>query len=186
MLLTCYHLDITKKLGNLYYKMSDVKYEDTSWTDLSPARQVEIVLCRVNAQNPVLDQVYILEAYLINQLGANDGFLGIIMKTYGLRLADTLNNTYEIVYHNKGHKSSGSHSQMLTNLVNRVNVVSKKKLKRGYKDASLRMDLHIPALHKNSRRFGNRTNSVPGTFLKNDIAHSDFEDKQVGSFINIL
>lgn len=165
--------------------MDNYKFEDKSWLDLSPARQVEIVLHR-HSQG-CIDQVYILEAYLINHLGdIRDGFLGVIIKTYGMRMAATLNNSYEIVYANKRYKESGEHSRMHRKLIDRLNMLVKKKKKKGYVDSSLRLDLHIPALHKNSRRFGNSANSVPGTFVKNEIAHSNFEDSQVGSFVNIL
>ena len=143
--------------------MSDCKFEDKSWLDLSPARQVEVVLHR--HKTPV-DQVYILEAYMINYLGdIRDGFLGVIIKTYGMRMAATLNNSYEVIYANDRYKESGSHSDMHEKLIHRLNMLVKKKVKKGYVDASLRMDLHIPALHKNSRRFGNSANSVPGTFV---------------------
>tara|TARA_B100000579_G_C22833972_1_gene857553 strand:+ start:372 stop:878 length:507 start_codon:yes stop_codon:yes gene_type:complete len=164
-----------------------------NWESLSPSRLVEVTLCcpgkmktPQGAVCKTLDKVYRLSAYTITPgVGSlhtslyRDRFFGILIRTYGLRHAESLNSSYEII-----GKKPADYDTIFNLMENKINTLVRKKTKKGYKDVSSDISFHIPSLHRN--RDGINVNAITESFITNDAAQVDFKNRNVGKFVNIL
>ena len=102
------------------------KDHDQKWDNLKPSRLVEVTLC-ANKKDVILSKVYRLAAYTIspplqNYHRPRENYFGILIRTYGLRMATTLNSSYEII----GDKPS-DYDTVFNQIERRINTLVKKE-----------------------------------------------------------
>ena len=165
--------------------------ENLAWESLKPNKLVEVWLHHKRYDDKP-EKIYILDAYTIspdvgernNHMGRR--FFGVLIRNYGMRYSTILNNSYEIIAHEGALAQSrpGTYEEIFQIIEAKVQLLVKKKCKKGYKDVSHDVSFHIPALHKN--REGLISSSITDSCLTSDIAQQNFKNRDVGKFINIL
>jgi hypothetical protein len=164
--------------------------EKLAWNSLEPNRLVDVWLHDGRQATSGLDKVYILEAYTIkpeverSNRHYNRDYFGVLIKSFGLRRAKFLGNSYEFIYAKGVPGSAGTYNDIFSAVEMRMNVLVKKKIKKGYRNVTTDVSFHIPALHRD--RKGLVSSSISESFLMNDIAQQSFKNRDVGKFVNIL